>query len=706
MKRPFALVFSIFLISSIVLLSSSQDSFGKEIVATSTGLENATVLEIKNMRGNMGSIDSVRIWTMEGNEFTSFKTEKGWMGKKQLNGVIEFVADSVVGPGENVKFGIKTVQENPIINWKAIDKDGNLLASGSASTSIKDSNENQIELNQDYDDAIKEDSRFRLIPEQPSADASFRLLGENFIPQQNVDFYIQDQFVDTIRIDQDGKILFTGKVPSSLESGRTEFILQDDSGKEKVLSLRVHDTEIRKTGQIIKLTMGNTPQEVKRGDSVSLKGAASPGITLTVTSKHADGQIIDINTIQVNQSGNWTFENIFPPDLNLGQISVEINDGKSKILRNFDVISSSDINIISEETKYETGETATFTGSAIPNKEISIILEDSIGTQVDSKSVMVGNSGEVSFDIEISKEWVEGTYAMFLYQVDEEEVVFFGVGQEPESIVTLKPVKINFGVDDQIIISIQGEANAEILVIVVDSSNREVVSESIKIGPDGKSLYEVDSEKLSTDAYTIIAIDDESTNEAKFSFGFSTGTGKISVQSTKTEYEKGESVLILGSADSKNIIISLRIIDPNGQVVRNIETFTDQAGFFNIDNFKIPNDAKLGVWKVQVKSGANSDLIEFQVKDKDGIFTIQLEKSIFSPNEIMSISGSGSSGSTITVKIINQLGEEISKLSFASKENGDYSSIWQIPADMLNGTYTISVNDGINSSSNEFTIQN
>ena len=41
-------------------------------------------------------------------------------------------------------------------------------------------------------------SKFRLIPEQPAIDSNFRLIGENFIPKQNIDFYIQDEFIQTI----------------------------------------------------------------------------------------------------------------------------------------------------------------------------------------------------------------------------------------------------------------------------------------------------------------------------------------------------------------------------------------------------------------------------------------------------------------------------------------------------------------------------
>ena len=120
MRTLLLVIFSVFLISSVALVSSVQDSFADEVIGTSIGFEDSTILELKNSRGNTATIDSIRIWLSGDNEFKSFKTEQGWLGKKQLNGVIEFTSQQQVKPGEYVKFGIKTIEENPTINWKAV----------------------------------------------------------------------------------------------------------------------------------------------------------------------------------------------------------------------------------------------------------------------------------------------------------------------------------------------------------------------------------------------------------------------------------------------------------------------------------------------------------------------------------------------------------------------------------------------------------
>ena len=698
------LLFSLIMISSIILVSSIENSFSEEIIATSLGFENSVILELKNSRGNTASIDTVRIWLGEDNEFKSFKTEQGWIGRNTPQGVIIFTSENKINPGESVKFGIKTVQQNPTINWKAIDKDGEVIVTASTESSAEEAGNEKQELNKLKNTAIKDDSRFRLIPEQPTTDSSFRLVGENFIPEQNVDFYIQDEFINTVKIDKDGKILFTGKVPSVLENDRTEFTLQDLAGNEKILSLRIQEIENRKIIELIKMTIGNTPQQVKRGETIAIEGMATPDTTLTFTSKNSEGSIIEIDTIQVKSDGKWTYDNLFSPDLNLGHMSIQVDDGKNQILRNIEIISSTRINLSSEFSKYEAGDTIKFSGLAIPNKNMSIILEDSVGSQIYSRSLSVSELGNVSFEIDISRDSVEGTYILYLYQGDEEGITTFGIGQEPESIIIIKPTKINFGVQDDIEITFQGATNAQISIILIDSSNREILSESINLGPDGIELYTIDAGELSNGAYTIIGQRGESSDEAKFAVGFSTGSGVITVQTTKSEYKQGDQILILGKTDTANVLLEIKIINSNGNIIKKIDTFSDQSGFYNLDNFKIPIDGEIGIWKIDVKSGSNFDSIEFEVMDDSDEFVIELDKDVFTQSETMSIFGSGSSGSTINLKIFNSSGEIIGQLSFGPKDDGSYSTIWQIPKDTPNGVYEILVDDGINNTSIEFTI--
>tara|TARA_B100001540_G_scaffold299758_1_gene304560 strand:+ start:203 stop:2275 length:2073 start_codon:yes stop_codon:yes gene_type:complete len=690
----------------VALVSSVQDSFADEVIGTSIGFEDSTILELKNSRGNTANIDSIRIWLSGDNEFKSFKTEQGWMGKKQLNGVIEFTTKNKVTPGESVKFGIKTIENNPTINWKALDSEGEVISSASTQVTIIDSSDNQDELNKPKIIGINEQSSFRFIPEKPTSGSEFRVIGENFIPGQKLDFYIGNELEKTIEIDNDGKILFTSKIPQVNNDERTEFILRDAEGNEKNLSIRIPNLENREIPTNLKLSLGNTPQEVKRGDTITLEGIATPNSTLTITSKQIDGEILAIDTIQVGFNGRWTYDNLFSPELDLGPVSIEIDDGKTKALRSIEVISAKLINITTENSMYDAGDIIEFVGTGIPGQDMSVILEDSIGTEVFARTVNVGETGNINFEIEIERGSVEGTYVLYSFQGNEEGITIFGVGQEPEPILILKPTKLNFDAGEPIQISIQGPTNAQVALIVIDSADREKFSDTMNLGPDGKEVYIIPSEDLPNGSFTINAKRGESSGSAIFTIGLTTGSGAISIQTTRDNYNAGEQILILGSTGAINVLLDITIEDPDGTVIKKIETFSDRFGVFKVDNFRIPSDAEIGEWSILAKSGGNFKKSIFYVQGDSSELEIVTDDNEYQANELMNISGSGARiSATITIKIFNMTGEEVDELNITAKSNGEFLTLWQIPADLEIGEYEMTADDGASNTSTKFKIK-
>ena len=699
-------LFSLLLISSVILFSSLGSSFADEVIATSTGFEDSTILELKNSKGNAASIDSVRIWVGSDNEFKSFKTEQGWLGKKQLNGVIEFKAQNQIKPGENVKFGVKTEIGNPTINWKALDSDGEVISSSSTITK-SEILQDQPELNQPKIISIKEESNFRFIPEKPAANSNFRVIGENFVPNQSLEFYIGDELMESVKIDKNGKILFTSKTPNILNDERTEFTLRDSGGVEKSLSLRILQLENRKIADDIKLSLGNTPQQVKRGEIITLEGMATPNTTLTITSKFQDGKILNVDTIQAGFDGKWSYDNLFSPELELEIISIEIKDGKSIALRNIEVISAKLINLKSVESMYSAGDIVSMEGTAIPNQEMSIILEDAIGAEIISRTVSVGESGNVTFNMEIPRGAVEGTYVLLAFQGNEEGVTIFGIGQQPEPILIVRSLKLNFSTGEIAEISIQGPPNAQIGIILIDSADREKMSDSINLGPDGREIYKINTDELPTGAYTLNTKDalSSSSGSAVFTVGLTTGSGLISLQTTRDDYKQGDPVLILGNTGAINVLLDVTINDPNGAVIKKIETFSDRFGVFKIDNFRIPTDGAVGVWSVKAESGGNFNSFEFKVQAENTELNILTDKNEYSFGDFIYISGSGTKMSaTVTMKIFDPDGYEIDELNITAKSNGEFQTIWQIIKSIVVGEYEISIDDGSSNASTKFRI--
>ena len=303
--------------------------------------------------------------------------------------------------------------------------------------------------------------------------------------------YIADELVRSIEIDNDGKFLATATVPNSISSERTEFALVDSGGSEKSISIRIAGSENREMFDDAKIIIDHTSNAVKRGEVVTLTGSATPDTTLTITLKKRSGEIMNINTVTTGFDGRWTFDNIFPIDLKLGKMMIEVTDGKTNVIRGFDVVSSQLINISPVQTRYELGDTMIFTGTAIPKNEISLILEDPIGSEVFSKILKVDKSGEITFDVEISSNFDEGTYVLHSFQGSETAISVVGIGEQPEKILIVKSGELNYNVGSDVDLRIQGEPFSSVSMVIIDEGDKTKINETVDFDENGLSLIHI-----------------------------------------------------------------------------------------------------------------------------------------------------------------------------------------------------------------------
>ena len=149
-------------------------------------------------------------------------------------------------------------------------------------------------------------------------------------------------------------------------------------------------------------------------------------------------------------------------------------------------------------------------------------------------------------------------------------------------------------------------------------------------------------------------------------------------------------------------------MDPDTEVIKKLDTFSDQSGVFKIDNFRIPIDGKAGTWQIDVKSGSNFDSFNFEVKGNENEMTLTTDKTVYSLTETITIQGSGATGSTITLKILDLDWNKIDcmncTLNINAKSDGDFSTIWLIPIDLVSGEYQILADDGIRNASVKFIV--
>ena len=691
---------------SIITVSNQPVYAEQSVTGTSTGLDYSSILELENKRGNDTNIDSVRIWLSENNSFKSFKTEKGWTGKFEVGGkVIVFSPQDSVKPGENVKFGLKTTSKNPIINWKALDSNDQVMQTAVAITN--QSNKEIIsEINDPKTIAINDNSVFRFIPEKPSVGSDFRIIGENFIPNENVEFYIANQLVRSIQIGADGKFLSTATVPDDIATERTEFVLVDSGGSEKSISMRIGSNESREMFEDVKILINHTSKNVKRGEIVNLTGSATPDTTLTITLKTNTGKVLNINTFTTGFDGKWTFDNVFPIDLKLGKTMIEVTDGKTNVIRGFNVISSQLINISSEQTRYEVGDTIIFTGTAIPNTEISLILEDPIGLEIFSNILKVDNSGDVTFDVDTTNNFTEGTYVLHSFQGTETAVSVVGIGEAPKQILIVSSSELNYSAGNSVDLRIQGEPFSSISIVIIDDSDKTTINDTIDLDENGNHVYFVDTEDLGTGTFTVEIRHGNARGLTVFTVGMSTGSGPIEFQTTKDEYRLGDQVLILGRTGN-SAILNVEIVDSSGTIIRTFETFSDKIGTFKIDDFRIPSNADAGKWSVYITSDANTANYDFSVVGIAEGITVSLDKSnrMYNTGEIIKINGKDALlGSSVDISITNSNEIEIEKLNIFPKSDGSFYTIWIIPSSLEAGNYKITVTNSDESDSVTFNV--
>ena len=698
MRLFFVGMLCISLLSISFLSISDYTAYGEnEIIVNSVGFENSTVLEFKNSRGNNTEIDSVRMWLGDENSFQSFKTEKGWMGKNTPQGVIIFTTQDPIRPGESVKFGIKTIVEKPSVNWKALDSNGNIIKTAKTLTNTESSDVTNItdapEINQPKSVGLKDASTFRLIPDKLSPGSDFRLLGTNFVPNQSLTFYINDNLTESLVTDNNGNFLVTSKISEQTDPGRVEFSITDSVGAEKEISIRLLESDKRTIVQTSEIILANTPSNVTRGDTILLQGTGTPETTITITSKQ-NVETISINTITTGPNGEWSFENLFPPDIELKTVTIIVSDGKSEVSRNIDVLSSKKITINSDEPRYEQGDIIIFSGTAIANQNLLVSLEDPKGAEIFSKVITVDSSGIVSFDIPISKTSMKGTYILYSNQGNEESITVVGIGEDPLEVIVVNTSKLNYNPNENVIVTIQGMPNSAVSIIIIDEASKERLSDSVELGPDGFLIYEFSAGDLSSGAFSIELRQGKARGDTVFTIGLTSGSGPIQMQTTKDQYNPGESILVMGNT-GKNSLITISLYDSDDNILKKVESFSNKEGAFRTDKLRIPIDPLIGEWTVKAKSGGN--IAEYKIKvvaELDNVVILVDKESLeYTFSEIVNISGAGAvEGTAVKLEFFDSNGDTISgSLLVYSTSTGEYATSWIIPDDIEPGLVEIKV---------------
>jgi len=694
---------SLFVILSLVTFTifsvNEIDAQEKVVDAKSIAYEKTTIIEFENI--GESEIQSFRIWLGEDNLFKSFKTEKGWTGNKNPQEVIVFTTSEPIQFGESVKFGIKTDNANPEIIWKALDKNNAELEIGKTllaeSTSEPSSNE-----------GIFSDSSFRLIPEKPNVASTIRVTGDRFASNQEFNFYMGSTFLDSFETDENGHFIFTTRLPEGQKADRVDFIVKDDDGNQKSISLRIGEGETRVV-EDVRLTITGLPAKINPGDVVLISGTGNPSGTITADVKTPEGDILTRGVVQINPNGKWEIGILVPVDTPLGRYEAEISDGGDTIHKSWIVESSKTLHIVPAKIKYDAGDILKFNGTALPDEDVEIILEGPKGIELFSDIIKTDEKGFFNFEIQSEHSFIDGTYILFGFQGESSDIVYVGLGVLPEKQLVAKMDQLNYNTGDTAIISISGPEST-LTLLILDPSDKQI-GEDIKIilGPEGKKDYELDLTDYGTGIYSAVVKLANSQTSELFSVGLKTATELFELTVTKDTYEPGDSILVLGSYP-KNALLTLTLLDPNGNEIRVIETFSNKEGGLSTRNtFKLPSDAEFGLWTVKGTSGAHLHDVEILVAAamEEGI-TVLVEDIVFVPElnlKTVNIKIIGA-GARVNIDIFSDEGELIGNLlTIPPTGQGLIRTPWPIPSDTPPGTYTIHVDDGTETAETTFILE-
>lgn len=704
---------SIVLLFSLVLIAFPSNVYGEGISVISIALEETSLLELTN--DSTKDINTLRIWPGDDFNFKSFKTEKGWIGEKNSQGVMIFTSAQSIKPGESVKFGIKTDKVNSGINWKALDSKDIQIATGmSIAKEIPPLSEN-LDINQNLKntgESITAKSVFRIIPEKPNISSTIRVTGDNFGSSQEFDFYIDTKKIGTFETDKNGHFMTTMKIPDTQKADRAEFIVKDKKGEERKISLRIGENSDRIVDSLnIPLTIKGISDIVYRGDFLEIFGTGQPNSAITTEIKTPDGEVINSRTAEIDSKGNWKLDEpiIIPLDTPFGKYSATITDGRDSKAISWTIESDKKIIIIPTSLKIEQGEVMKFNGTAIPNSPIEVTLEDPLGKEIISDIIQIDESGIVKFEFMTTQNSIEGTYTLIATQNKDKEFIYAGVGQLPSIPVNLEFNKLNYKENETAIVTLSGKASEIINLLIIDPSDKpKGDTVSITLQPDGRGSHSIDLDGFASGVYTAVISKGSAQNTEIFTVGLQVGSGEIKINTTKEDYNPGDSILILGDTGS-NVLLTLTLIDPNENEVKIIETFSDKNGKITEGSFRIPSDAIAGVWTINAKSGSNFDNNEINVIGTieggmlvSAVEIIDPETSYLGKQIMFGVTGASQ---TVTIEIIAEDGRIIGELSFPASAQGEINIPWLVPQDTEPGIYTIKASDAFDSAETTFELK-
>jgi hypothetical protein len=680
-------------VSCVIIGFSLNDVFAgeQEILSQSFSFENTFIIEFTN--NGTKEIKSIRIW-LDDYTFDYFKSEIGWTSKVTPQGVI-FTTSDPIKANETVKFGIKTKNLNPLIQWETFDKKETQIEIGDIQSHTPYSLSTVLEPESpDSIIGILSESNFKVIPENPSPGSLVRVAGDNFAQNSDLELFLNDIKLQSFETDENGNFVLTIEIPKNLNPEKVNFILKDKQENEKAISISLVDPE-QKIPKNIDLTVSETQNKFLRTENIEYSGTANSDVHITITIKDPQNDLFSSRVINPDSQGYWSVLIPIPLNVLIGKYSVEITDGKTTISESWDVAMSKKIQIFPIKTRFQPGDLIKFNVIANPDERINIKFVDPQGNDILSKNFIVDSSGSFEIEYPTLPSSLKGTYFLYAFQDHEFEIASIGLDKNPQKTFSAKLNKVNYNDDDIAIIGMTGSDSHDPKVLILDQIGNEKFNDQIEIGPDGKRNYELDLTNFSTGVYTLLAsMGDFQTSEI-FTVGLEPSSRPITLNIFEKTYNPGQSIFVTGKSEP-NTTLNLSLVNPDGIIINDKESFVNKKGDLSVGVFIIPYDVTFGKWIIVAESGILSANSAFQVGplENEGLLIHVTDIFSSSVGKFVTIEGSTNAEETVKIIIKDQQENIIFQTNVKTTESGEFDLLWKVQENS-SGTYSVIAEDSI-----------
>ncbi|MXX20831.1 MAG: hypothetical protein F4Y82_03780 [Cenarchaeum sp. SB0665_bin_23] len=643
-------------------------------------LGNSILTEFTNVYD--ADIDRIAVWFTTDHTIQSHAVVSGWdvvsdeQTLQMVNGILE--------QGQSVKVGLKFQGEDANIAWLMASGDDILEQGWILQEEVGEVVGDEIVVNVI---GILPESSFHTVPTKPTVGATIRVVGTGFAPNHSLELLIQDSSVDSFMTDSDGGFVTTLTLPENLED-RIEFVIVDGRGNEShPLSLRLDVAPDLHADATLAIT--SISETFSLGDFLDISGTGRLNSVIVATLINPEQDMISSIPIKVNQEGLWSLSDsmVIPLNSDFGEYTINISDGVSAVSSTWTVEPGTNIAVKAMRSAFEPGQVLKFEGEAMPNTDLTLILQDPNGNEVIIDTIQVGSDGSVEWEYPTQNNSLLGTYMLILTQGSERHITYAGLGSEVEEPIWLIFDQPNYLHSDRPKVTVENVPNEVITFLVASPTDSIVYRDSIELQSNGRAIYEMDIQNFTTGVYTAIAQKGTAQSSYRFGVGLSMSASVVKIDTTRDIYSPGEQVQLLGTA-TPDSIIRITLLDPDGSIVHTIDTFSDRTGRVAERHIRIPQNAINGDWSIKMSSGSTSDIVTVAVND---VQQNNLSVSVESTGQSADIVVSGASGMYVYISILNGdiLIEE--PIRAYTTDGGKATSPWTIK---ISGTYTIVVEDG------------